>query len=130
MYQDLTDFNVNPDPNKERKIWHHSCCGFCIYIPHSHLNHLCPLLQQSWLVGCGSSTKALGTKAWNSPPVPRDRQLPHIWGTEMPTQTPSRESNPGCWHRSPNACLCANCSPTSTIFFSKMPKIVPDHQFH
>ena len=37
--------------------------------------------------------------------------LPHTWGTETPTQMPSRESNPGRRRRSPNACHCSNRSP-------------------
>ena len=60
------------------------------------------------LVGCWiTHHNQSGPRRGNSHPVPRDRQPYHMWGTETPTQTPSRESNPGRRRRSPNACLCA-----------------------
>ena len=55
----------------------------------------------------------------NSHPVLRDCQPHHMWGTETPTQMPSRESGvqkPGRRCRSPNACLCANPSPQLTTW--------------
>ena len=55
-----------------------------------------------------------GPQYWNSHTVPREP--PTVgnwdkWGTGTPAHMPSRESNPGHWCRSPNACLCANHSP-------------------
>ena len=71
--------------------------------------------RPEWLVGwlvVNHAPNPVRSKAREISPFSKGPPtVPCMWGAETPTQTPSRETNPGRRHRSPNACLCANRSP-------------------